>query len=69
MGYWGTCKTKIFCRHRKLPNHEVFDAEARGALLGLHLPSRTPMPSTPPTYTSACTTLKQYSNARANPLN
>ncbi|ODM21264.1 hypothetical protein SI65_04317 [Aspergillus cristatus] len=33
--YCGTCKTKIFCGHKKLPNHEVFDAEARGALLGL----------------------------------
>ena len=28
VGYWGTCKTKIFSGHAKLPNHEVFDAEA-----------------------------------------
>ena len=34
-GYWGTSKTKIFSGHAKLPNHEVFDTEARAALLGL----------------------------------
>ena len=35
VGYWGNCKTKIFHGHRKLPNHEVFDAEARAALIGI----------------------------------
>lgn len=35
VGYWGTNRTKIFSGHRKLPNQEVFDAEARAALIGL----------------------------------
>ncbi|ODM23805.1 hypothetical protein SI65_01394 [Aspergillus cristatus] len=35
VGYWDISKTKIFRGHRKLPNHEVFDAEAQAALLGL----------------------------------
>ncbi|ODM17674.1 hypothetical protein SI65_06462 [Aspergillus cristatus] len=35
VGYWGISKTKIFRGHTKLPNLEVFDAEARAALLGL----------------------------------
>ncbi|ODM24321.1 hypothetical protein SI65_01971 [Aspergillus cristatus] len=42
VGYWGTCKTKIFCGHRRLPNHEVFDAEAREALLGLQTALKDP---------------------------
>ncbi|ODM17233.1 hypothetical protein SI65_07632 [Aspergillus cristatus] len=42
VGYWGACKTKIFSGHRKLPNHEVFDAEARGALLGLQSALKDP---------------------------
>ncbi|ODM20210.1 hypothetical protein SI65_03263 [Aspergillus cristatus] len=33
--YWGTKRTKIFCGHTELPNQEVFDVEARAALLGL----------------------------------
>jgi len=41
-GYWGTSKTKIFSGHAKLPNHEVFDAEARAALLGLQAALRDP---------------------------
>src|SRR5699024_3331957 len=32
VGYLGTSKTKAFHGHTKLPNHEVFDAEARAAL-------------------------------------
>ena len=41
-GYWGTSKTKIFSGHAKLPNHEVFDAEARAALLGLQAALKDP---------------------------
>src|SRR5699024_8508813 len=39
VGYWGACKTKIFSGHR---NHEVFDAEARAALLGLQTALKDP---------------------------
>lgn len=35
VGYWGTSRIKIFSGHTKLPNQEIFDAEARAALLGL----------------------------------
>lgn len=42
VGYWGTCKTKIFSGHAKLPNHKVFDAEARGPLLGLQTALKDP---------------------------
>ncbi|ODM16230.1 hypothetical protein SI65_08326 [Aspergillus cristatus] len=42
VGYWGACKTKIFSGHRKLPNHEVFDAEAQAALLGLQAALKDP---------------------------
>ena len=42
VGYWGSCKTEIFCGRRKLPNHEVFDAEVRGALLGLQTALKDP---------------------------
>ncbi|ODM19767.1 hypothetical protein SI65_04753 [Aspergillus cristatus] len=42
VGYWDTSKTKIFCGHTKLPNHEVFDAEARVALLGLQAALKDP---------------------------
>lgn len=40
--YWGTNMTKIFSGHRKLPNHEVFDAEAHAALLGLQAALKNP---------------------------
>lgn len=42
VGYWGTSKTRTFCGHTKLPNHEVFDAEARAALLGLQAALKDP---------------------------
>lgn len=42
VGYWGTNMTKIFSGHRKLPNHEVFDAEAHAALLGLQAALKDP---------------------------
>ena len=32
VGYWGISETKIFRGHKKLPNQEVFDAEAQAAL-------------------------------------
>ncbi|ODM15661.1 hypothetical protein SI65_08895 [Aspergillus cristatus] len=35
VGYWGTNRIKILSGHTKLPNQEIFDAEARAALLGL----------------------------------
>lgn len=37
VGYWCINKIKIFCRH-----HEVFDAEAIGALLGLQTALKDP---------------------------
>ncbi|ODM14248.1 hypothetical protein SI65_10327 [Aspergillus cristatus] len=60
-------KTKILCGHTKLPNHEVFDAEARAALLGLQAALKDPKPNTPQIYISAWTTWKQYSNSKASP--
>ena len=42
VGYCGTSKAKIFSGHARLPNHEVFDAEARAALLGLQTALKDP---------------------------
>lgn len=42
VGYWASSTIKIFCGHRKLANQEVFDAEARAALLGLHAALKDP---------------------------
>jgi len=42
VGYSGTSRTKIFHGHTKLPNQEVFDAEARAALLGLQAVLKDP---------------------------
>ncbi|ODM23761.1 hypothetical protein SI65_01350 [Aspergillus cristatus] len=42
VGYWGSCKNTIFRGHTKLPNHEVFDAEARGALYSLQTALKDP---------------------------
>lgn len=33
---------KIFCGHKKLLNHEIFDAEARAVLLGLQTALKNP---------------------------
>lgn len=43
-GYWGISKTKIINGHAKLPNHKVFEADARAALLGLQAALTDPKP-------------------------
>lgn len=34
--FWGSCKRETAQGRLNLPHHEVFDAEATGALEGLH---------------------------------